>query len=142
MPTPSSDVPLDPSAQTSGDPTPVLGGGSDEAPVAADPSLDAAADDLVHSASTGGSATPQEREIARLRAQVDLLLNDPFDEWVERIQVGGVTASGFESTLSWRVTKPLRLVRTFQLRVQQLGLLGAVQHTARYAKRRLSGRAR
>ncbi|AND17051.1 hypothetical protein C5C18_02635 [Rathayibacter tritici] len=81
-------------------------------------------------------------ELARLRAQVDALLNDPFDEWVERIQVGGVTASGFERTLSWRITKPLRLVRTFQMRVDQLGLPGAVRHSARFVKRRLSGRVR
>ncbi|MBF4463346.1 MULTISPECIES: hypothetical protein [unclassified Rathayibacter] len=116
MPTPPSDVPLEPQAPSAGDSP-----GVPSAPLSSD---------------------EQEREIARLRSQVDALLNDPFDEWVERIQVGGVTASGFERTLSWRVTKPLRLVRTFQIRVQQLGLPGAIRHTARFAKRRLSGRAR
>ncbi|AJM78014.1 hypothetical protein C5D30_08630 [Rathayibacter toxicus] len=84
----------------------------------------------------------RDRELVRLRAQVDSLLNDPFDEWVERIQVGGASRSGFERTLSWRITKPLRLVRTFQIRVQQLGLIGAIGHSARFAKRRLAGRAK
>lgn len=160
MPTQPSDVPLDPSARSEGDPVPLLDGASEDAPLASDPSLEAAADELaapaeeepavespapVAPAPAAVSPVPRpddEQELARLRAQVDALLNDPFDEWVDRIQVGGVTASGFEKTLSWRVTKPLRLVRTFQIRVQQLGLPGAVGHTARYAKRRLTGRAR
>lgn len=164
MPTQPSDVPLDPEPQIAGDPAPVLGGSGEDAPPAPDPSLEAAVDDTPHALAVprGDAASmrvaparaapvavppPAEREsegaeLARLRAQVDALLNDPFDEWVKRIQVGGVTASGFERTLSWRVTKPLRLVRTFQIRVEQLGLLGAVGHSARFIKRRLSGRAR
>ena len=145
MPTQPSDVPLEPVAQSAGDPVPELGGSAEEAPISADPSLQ----DLVSAdespsgvPSRDGSAGDEATELRRLRSQVDALLNDPFDLWVERIQVGGVTASGFEQTLSWRVTKPLRMVRTFQIRVRQLGLPGAIGHTARFAKRRLSGRAR
>lgn len=164
MPTQPSDVPLEPEPQSAGDPAPVLGGAvGDDAPPAPDPSLEAAVVDdpddalpvlpsdevaapIVPPASAESVESPEPRtqaeELARLRAQVDALLNDPFDEWVERIQVGGVTVTGFERTLSWRVTKPLRLVRTFQIRVDQLGLPGAIGHSARFVKRRLSGRTR
>ncbi|PPF33876.1 hypothetical protein C5C10_10150 [Rathayibacter sp. AY1A3] len=156
MPTQPSDVPLDPAPQSAGDPAPDLGGTGEDAPPAPDPSLESAVGDAAPAAvpaeparTSGVPVEPRlaepespDEELARLRAQVDSLLNDPFDEWVERIQVGGVTASGFERTLSWRVTKPLRLVRTFQIRVEQLGLSGAVGHSARFVKRRLSGRAR
>ncbi|NQX14894.1 hypothetical protein [Rathayibacter sp. VKM Ac-2857] len=136
MPTQPSDVPLEPVAQTAGDPVPDLADSAEEAPIAEDPSLQALRPAEETSPGDDGA------ELRRLRTQVDSLLNDPFDLWVERIQVGGVTATGFEHTLSWRVTKPLRLVRTFQIRVRQLGLAGAIGHSARFAKRRLSGRAR
>ncbi|AZZ55792.1 hypothetical protein [Rathayibacter iranicus] len=164
MPTQPTDVPLDPEPHREGDPAPVLGGSGEDAPLAPDPSLEAAVDGSPNAPVVSRSdvasvrVTPQRAaaaavpppaeqesegaELARLRTQVDALLNDPLDEWVKRIQVGGVTASGFERTLSWRVTKPLRLVRTFQIRVEQLGLPGAVGHSARFVKRRLSGRAR
>ncbi|MWV73435.1 hypothetical protein [Rathayibacter rathayi] len=155
-----SDVPLEPAPQSAGDPAPVLSDTGESAPPSPDPSLESAVDEGAQPASTAPApahsrVTPtataatvvrepesETAELARLRAQVDALLNDPFDEWVERIQVGGVTASGFERTLSWRITKPLRLVRTFQIRVDQLGLPGAIRHSARFVKRRLSGRAR
>ncbi|QHC63562.1 hypothetical protein GSU69_13320 [Rathayibacter festucae] len=140
MPTQPSDVPLEPVAQSAGDPVPELGGSAEEAPISADPSLQALRPD--EAPSSDDLPGDDADEVRRLRTQVDALLNDPFDLWVERIQVGGVTASGFEHTLSWRVTKPLRLVRTFQIRVRQLGLPGAIGHSARFAKRRLSGRAR
>lgn len=53
--------------------------------------------------------------------------------------VGG-SAAEFESTVSWRITKPLRAVRTFQIRVGQLGFGTAVAHSMRYARRRLGRR--
>lgn len=155
-----SDVPLEPAPQSAGDPAPILSSAGESAPSSPDPSLESAIDEAaepdpvapapapirVTSAATAATVVREPEsetaELARLRAQVDALLNDPFDEWVERIQVGGVTASGFERTLSWRITKPLRLVRTFQMRVDQLGLPGAVRHSARFVKRRLSGRVR
>lgn len=74
--------------------------------------------------------------MAELRAKLDALLNDPLDAWVENMHFGG-SAAEFENTVSWKVTRPLRAVRTFQMRVGQLGFTGAVGHTARYVGRRL-----
>ncbi|MDY0911424.1 hypothetical protein [Rathayibacter festucae] len=89
-----------------------------------------------------GEATPDRQESAdELRARLDELLNDPLDEWLKHMHVGGVVAAApYEQTLSWRVTKPLRAVRLFQIRTSQLGLKGAVGHTARYVVRRVGGR--
>ncbi|MWV50580.1 hypothetical protein GRS96_15005 [Rathayibacter sp. VKM Ac-2803] len=79
--------------------------------------------------------------LEELRAERDALLNDPLDAWLKHMHVGGVVASApFEQTLSWRVTKPLRAVRLFQIRATQLGLRGAMGHTARYAQRRFGRR--
>lgn len=84
-------------------------------------------------------AGTESEDVAELRARLDALLNDPLDAWLENMHIGGATAE-FENTLSWKVTKPLRAVRTFQIRVGQLGLPGAVAHSARYARRRLGRR--
>lgn len=84
-------------------------------------------------------ATSGTESVAELRARIDQLLNDPLDSWVENMYVGG-SAAEFESTISWRITKPLRAVRTFQMRVSQLGFGTAVAHSMRYARRRLGRR--
>ncbi|MCJ1682227.1 MULTISPECIES: hypothetical protein [unclassified Rathayibacter] len=93
-------------------------------------------------APTSESRTPETVE--ELRARLDELLNDPLDEWAANMHFGGGAhyVADFESTLSWRVTRPLRAARTFQIRVGQLGLPGAVQHSIRYAQRRFGGRSR
>lgn len=93
-------------------------------------------------APTSQSRTPETVE--ELRARLDELLNDPLDEWAANMHFGGGAhyVADFESTLSWRVTRPLRAARTFQIRVGQLGLPGAVQHSIRYAQRRFGGRSR
>ncbi|QHC67244.1 hypothetical protein Q0F99_01175 [Rathayibacter oskolensis] len=90
---------------------------------------------------TAAPRAPRVETIEELRAERDALLNDPLDAWLKHMHVGGVVASApFEQTLSWRVTKPLRAVRLFQIRASQLGLRGAVGHTARYAARRFGRR--
>lgn len=81
--------------------------------------------------------------VAELRSRLDELLNDPLDEWATNMHFGGTHfVADFESTLSWKVTRPLRAARTFQIRVGQLGLPGAVRHSIRYAQRRFGGRGR
>lgn len=80
--------------------------------------------------------------VEELRERLDLLLNDPLDIWAANMHSGGVRyVADFESTLSWRVTRPLRAARTFQIRVGQLGFPGAVGHAVRYARRRFAGRS-
>ncbi|QHF23771.1 hypothetical protein GTU73_06920 [Rathayibacter sp. VKM Ac-2804] len=108
-------------------------------------------DTATAAATTPDAATPDARTETRtpetveeLRARLDELLNDPLDEWAANMHFGGGAhyVADFESTLSWRVTRPLRAARTFQIRVGQLGLPGAVQHSIRYAQRRFGGRSR
>ncbi|NRG39976.1 hypothetical protein HRK28_03480 [Rathayibacter sp. VKM Ac-2835] len=112
----------------------------------------ATADAATAAATTPDAATPDARTaetrtpetVEELRARLDELLNDPLDEWAANMHFGGGAhyVADFESTLSWRVTRPLRAARTFQIRVGQLGLPGAVQHSIRYAQRRFGGRSR
>lgn len=96
---------------------------------------------------TASASDPAVRDEARhesveeLQARLDELLNDPLDEWLKHMHVGGVVAAApYEQTLSWKVTRPLRAVRLFQIRASQLGLQGAVGHTARYVVRRVGRR--
>lgn len=90
---------------------------------------------------TAAPRSPRVETLEELRAERDALLNDPLDAWLKHMHVGGVVASApFEQTLSWRVTKPLRAVRLFQIRASQLGLRGAVGHSVRYAQRRFGRR--
>jgi len=96
---------------------------------------------LAASDSETAASSPDET-LEELRVRLDALLNDPLDEWLQHMHVGGgVATAPFESTLSWRVTKPLRAVRLFQIRASQLGVRGALGHTARYVFRRLGRRA-
>ncbi|MBO0982811.1 hypothetical protein [Rathayibacter sp. SD072] len=99
-------------------------------------------DDVPAASDSATAAWSQDETVEELRERLDALLNDPLDEWLQHMHVGGVVAAApFESTLSWRVTKPLRAVRLFQIRASQLGVGGAVGHTARYVSRRLGRRA-
>ncbi|SMH33352.1 hypothetical protein SAMN06295885_0849 [Rathayibacter oskolensis] len=93
--------------------------------------------------SPGEGPDAREETVEQLRARLDELLNDPLDEWAANMHFGGAHfVADFESTLSWKVTRPLRAARTFQIRVGQLGLPGAVRHSIRYAQRRFGGRGR
>lgn len=135
---------------------PAYNGGVPEETTALTPAGDgpdtATADAATAAATTPDAATPDARTaetrtpetVEELRARLDELLNDPLDEWAANMHFGGGAhyVADFESTLSWRVTRPLRAARTFQIRVGQLGLPGAVQHSIRYAQRRFGGRSR
>lgn len=77
---------------------------------------------------------------ARLReveAQRDELLANDVVVWLDRMQHTAVPLGNYQSTLSWRVTAPLRALRTFQLSVGRIGFGATVSLTWGYLMRRV-----
>ena len=59
-------------------------------------------------------------------------------EWLSSVESGGRTlAAQYEQTLSWRVTKPLRLFRKFQMSVRHRGLSASLHLLGQRLKTRL-----
>lgn len=79
-----------------------------------------------------------ETENARLRAELDALLNQELTEWVRKAHHDAGQLRDFEQSLSWRVTKPLRQIRRIQVGVREVGLRSAF----RTGMQRLRSRAR
>lgn len=79
-----------------------------------------------------------EAERDELRARVNADLNDTVTDWLVSVVAYATVVPDVHNTVSWRVTRPLRLVRTFQLKVSQVGLRPAVGIVASRARRRLA----
>jgi hypothetical protein len=69
-------------------------------------------------------------ELAELRQAV-------LDDWVVVTTRTSVALHSIQKTVSWRVTRPLRLVRRFQGSVNELGLAAATDLAAASVARRL-----
>jgi hypothetical protein len=57
-----------------------------------------------------------------LRAQLDFVRNHSLDTWLRVVHSSGIAVRDYENTLSWRVTRPLRLVRRVQVAVREMGI--------------------
>lgn len=77
-------------------------------------------------------------EYARLRREHDELMNRDFGAWLEMVRHEGGSLREYEKSLSWRVTKPLRLVRAFQVRVKEAGPRAALSDASTVIRRALS----
>jgi hypothetical protein len=76
-------------------------------------------------------------EAGNLRAELDELREAVLEDWivittrnVDAIRAMQGSIRAMESTLSWRVTRPLRLFRSVQLRASQIGYVRASQLAA------------
>ncbi|GAA0999375.1 hypothetical protein GCM10009563_25000 [Subtercola frigoramans] len=57
-----------------------------------------------------------ENERDALQAELDAIANRAVGQWLTAEHFGSLAVSAMEQTLSWKVTKPLRTVRSAQLR--------------------------
>lgn len=64
-----------------------------------------------------------QSELSIVRAERDALLNHDVDVWLETVIERSVSVADFQRSLSWRITKPLRLLRGYQIRVTRDGFL-------------------
>jgi hypothetical protein len=74
--------------------------------------------------------SPAEAELVELRQAV-------LEDWILVTSRAGQTQRAMERTLSWRITRPLRLVRIFSAKAKEIGLPEASQLAAVTLARRL-----
>lgn len=77
-------------------------------------------------------AAPPEQQLRELR---DAVLND----WILVTSHSTNAIRAMQSTFSWRVTRPLRTVRTLSSKAQEVGLVPAGQLAAGMIARKLRG---
>lgn len=91
----------------------------------------------------GESQSQHEYLNQRLReveAQRDELLANDVAVWLDRMQHTAIPLRSYQATFSWRVTAPLRALRTFQLSVGRIGFGATISLTWRYLRRRVGKR--
>jgi hypothetical protein len=64
------------------------------------------------------------------------MLNQEVSEWLAMERTLGAGVGDYESTVSWKVTKPLRLVRRFQYSVRDIGFASTLRLVVAFAARR------
>lgn len=82
-----------------------------------------------------------EKEIQRLQATNDALLNQSLNAWLTVVGDEARALAQVYSTLSWRITRPLRVVRQVQLKVSEVGPSETSALVAARLKQRLGRRA-
>lgn len=80
-----------------------------------------------------------QEENADLRAQLETLQNQRVEEWVHLIRYGGTVPAAVERSLSWRITRPVRLAQTAMLVLRRDGA-NRFWATVFYRLRRLAKR--
>ncbi len=73
-------------------------------------------------------------------AQLEQLREAVLDDWVIVIDRVTRTQREMENTVSWRVTKPLRLIRLFQRKAADVGTLAAARIAADSLRNRWGSR--
>jgi hypothetical protein len=61
---------------------------------------------------SAGRPAPEAPDVARLRAELAALQDARVDEWLRLVRFGGVIPLNVERSLSWRLTRPVRLAET------------------------------
>ena len=103
---------------------------------------------MVNAMGPGASSSAAERtwsmdqksELAAVRAERDALLDQDVTTWLEEAVGRSASIADFQNSLSWRVTKPLRLFRSYQLRVARDGFISANAQAASVVRARVSKR--
>jgi hypothetical protein len=94
-------------------------------------------------------STPQSRQVEEMQAEIDRLqreLDDRSNEdvrtWLKVVGEETRMLARMTSTLSWRITRPLRLARTVQIKMKEIGLVRTSQLAVADLRRRYAGRRR
>ncbi len=70
---------------------------------------------------TPDSPPPSGDDIAQLRSELDAYRNGAVDRWLELAVSEGRIVRDYENSLSWRITRPLRLARRGFTAVRTIG---------------------
>lgn len=77
-------------------------------------------------------------ELQQLRAERDALLQHDVDRWLDRLRTEGATYRAFESSISYRVTAPIRWSGIFVRKARSDGLGDAVGLAFAAVRKRVS----
>lgn len=83
-----------------------------------------------------------EEERDRLRAELDAQANASIASWLDVVGVESRVLGDMQNSVSWKVTKPLRVVRKVQIKVAEVGVARTSQLAVADLKRRYLGRRR
>lgn len=84
--------------------------------------------------------TTVTKDIARLERELDELREAILDDWLIVTSRSDETVRALQNTLSWRITKPLRLLRAFDLKRRNVGSYSAAKLAAVAIARRFGER--
>jgi hypothetical protein len=82
------------------------------------------------------TTSAEQTDLWRLRGEVSQLQNQRVDEWVRLIRFGAVVPLAVEESLSWKLTRPVRLAQT-AIRVLRRDGMNQFLATARGRIRRM-----
>lgn len=77
---------------------------------------------------------------AQLRTQLEELREAVLLDWVQVTRHHAGAIRDMQESLSWRITRPLRLVRTYQYKVREVGALNATRIAAEIVVARVGAR--
>lgn len=75
-------------------------------------------------------------EVERLRAERDALLEQDVDTWLDRMRNEGLSYRQFQSSISYRITAPIRLAGMFVRKVRSDGIGEAIGLAVAAVKKR------
>lgn len=82
-----------------------------------------------------------QAEIDELRRTNDALANQSLNTWLVVVSDEARALSQVYSTLSWRITKPLRMARQVQVKVKEVGVSETAAVVSASVRRRLGTKA-
>lgn len=85
--------------------------------------------------------TALEKECAQLQTQLDEMSNEATSRWLKAVQYESVVIREIQNSLSWKITKPLRMIRHYQRAFSRLGVRRAWMVVIGRLRRRSAGGA-
>lgn len=80
------------------------------------------------------------QEQVKLERDLDDLRDAVLNDWVRITTHSAGAARAMQSSLSWRITRPLRLFRTYQFKAREVGSLEATRLALALVKDKVRGR--
>ena len=75
----------------------------------------------------GDTAKPSaSEELEILRNERDALLENDISTWLHFVKNDATSLRHFQNSISWRITKPVRLVGKFSRKLKEVGIVATV----------------
>lgn len=78
-------------------------------------------------------------ELETLRDERDALVQNDVSAWLELVRTQSTSRRDYRNSLSWRITKPIRLAGLFSRKVRESGLRSALSLASASVTKRVRG---